>query len=344
MTEHDRPGRRRWLRCAGALMVQAAASSAAGCAAAGKLGTAAADASPAPGSLLEVADGVFMLTGSPGEISPANRGRVGNAGFIVGPEGVLVIDSGVSHRQGLELLAVIRQMTDKPVRELLLTHARQEFLFGATAFRAAGVPIRMHEDAADLMRSRCDGCLHTLQRVLGEDEMRGSAVISPDRRFRGELSMHPALGRAVRILDFGHSSGPGDVAVLDEPSGVLFAGGLVDCRRIPDVQDAELAGWHAALGRLAHLPVQRVVPGHGPLGDPACVTAVDDYLRELHARIVELVEGGVALSEVARAATLARYADWDQYDTVHRRNASVLFVKLERDLVFGQDARPAARR
>src|SRR5207344_635957 len=109
-----------------------------------------------------------------------NLGRVGNAGFIVGDEGVLAVDTGTSYRHGAALLAAIRQVTDKPVRLALITHTRQEFLFGAGAYREQGIPIQMHRQAADLMRSRCERCLKTLNQVLGEAAMRGTAMFKPD--------------------------------------------------------------------------------------------------------------------------------------------------------------------
>ena len=49
---------------------------------------------------VEVAAGVYMLQGASGEAAPENAGRVGNAGFIVGPAGVVVVDSGTSYQQG----------------------------------------------------------------------------------------------------------------------------------------------------------------------------------------------------------------------------------------------------
>ena len=57
-----------------------------------------------PAQAEAVAPGVWMVRGAPGEPDAANWGRIGNAGFIVGPTGVLVIDSGVSQRHGLALL------------------------------------------------------------------------------------------------------------------------------------------------------------------------------------------------------------------------------------------------
>jgi glyoxylase-like metal-dependent hydrolase (beta-lactamase superfamily II) len=286
-----------------------------------------------PGEALEVGPGVYMLRGSNGEVGPNNLGRVGNAGFIVGSDGVLAIDTGTSYRHGVALLEAIARVTDKPVRRVVITHTRQEFLFGATAFRERGIPIQMHSKAALLMKARCETCLKTLQRVLGDDAMRGSAVIVPDLLFDDSQGLD-VIGRPVRLHYFGHSSGPGDTAVFDERSGVLFAGGLLDAQRIPDIQDSDLAGWKQALAALRKLPIRRVVPGHGPAAPAGIVDTVSRYLEQLQARMAELMNGGAALSEAPEQAALPEFTGWDQYETIHRRNASVMYIRLERELLF----------
>jgi glyoxylase-like metal-dependent hydrolase (beta-lactamase superfamily II) len=287
--------------------------------------------------LQPVAPGVWMARGRPGEVDPANRGRIGNAGVIAGKRGALVIDSGVSWRHGRALLAAARRVSPQPVRGLLLTHVRQEFVFGAAAFQEAGVPVLMHPAAAALMRARCEGCLKTLQRVLGADEMQGSRVVQPDESIEaGSPALAEAIGRPLQLLTFGaqaHSSGPGDVALLDGPSGTLFAGGLLDADTIPDVQDADFAGWRAALAALRGLPIQRIVPGHGPLAPAALIGRIAAYLDALEARTAALLAAGTPLSEVADATELPAFAGWDQYDTIHRRNASIVFLRHERELL-----------
>jgi glyoxylase-like metal-dependent hydrolase (beta-lactamase superfamily II) len=281
----------------------------------------------------KVADGVYLLRGVPGEPDSDTLARVGNAGFIVGASGVIAIDMGVSYRHGVALLKAIRQVTALPVRLALVTQTHQEFLFGAAAYREAGIPIHMHRRSAELMAARCDNCLKTLKRVLGDDEMRGTTMFKPDQVF-DQAPLLTLTGRPVQVLHFGHSSGPGDIAVLDRASGVLFAGGLVDHLRIPDVQDAELPGWHAALKALRALPLRTVVPGHGPATGPDSIQTVRRYLTRLEARVLELIRSGAALSDVPDAADLPEFKGWDQYDIVHRRNASVLFVRMEREQMF----------
>ena len=304
-----------------------------GCSSVGASRVAADEAATPGGTSVQVAEGVYMVRGTGGEVDATNLGRIGNAGFIVGDRGVIAIDVGTSYRHGASLLAAIRQVTDKPVTVALVTQVHQEFLFGAAAFRAQGIPMRMHRRAADLMAARCGNCLKTLRSVLGEDEMRDTAMFTPDQVFDDSHTLE-ATGRSVRVLHFGHSSGPGNIAVYDERTGVLFAGGLMDSHRIPDVQDSQLEGWRAALSAVAALRVSTVVPGHGPAASSELVATTRRYLDRLESRVRQLVEDGVALSEVPDASALDEFKHWDQYDIIHRRNASVLYVRFERELNF----------
>lgn len=283
----------------------------------------------------EVAPGVYMLRGSGGEVEPANLGRVGNAGFVVGEGGVIAVDTGTSLQHGRLLLAAIRTVTDKPVKLAVVTHTRQEFLFGAAAFQERGIPVAMHRQTAGLMKSRCDTCLRRLKQQLGAAPMRGTVLAEPDQVFdAGHVST--LIGRPVELLWYGHSSGPGDTGVLDLQTGSLFAGGLLDVQRVPDVQDADLAGWQSALTALGERPIRHVVPGHGPAAGPEVIGQVAGYLGRLEARLLELASAGVALSEVPDAAALPDYQSWDQYELIHRRNASIVFVRVEREQMLKQ--------
>ncbi len=291
---------------------------------------------------IALGNGAYMLQGSGGEADADNLGRIGNTGFVVGDSGVLVIDVGSSARHGDAILAAIAAVTDKPVRLALVTHARQEFLFGAAAFRRRGIPVHMHELTAQLMAARCEGCLKTLRKLLGEGEMAGTTMFQPDAVFDGPHTID-SIGRGVRVLFLGHTSGPGDIAVFDERSGVLFAAGLVDVGRIPDVQDGRLPAWREALHALAREPVRQVVGGHGPAAPASALADTTRYLDKLEHRIRSLLAADTPLSEVADRSDLPEYAAFDAYDTIHRRNASVLFVRLEYELLFGKPASGASR-
>ena len=112
------------------------------------------DADAAEHKAIRIADGIYAVRPA------ALRDREapvpqGNTVFIIGPNGVAVIDTGISSQAGVEVIAAVRRVTREPIRLVILTHPGQEVIFGAAAFQARGIPILMHRDAAALMASRC---------------------------------------------------------------------------------------------------------------------------------------------------------------------------------------------
>jgi glyoxylase-like metal-dependent hydrolase (beta-lactamase superfamily II) len=288
---------------------------------------------------VNVAPGVFAFVADTGEISPENRGFVGNSGFVVGDTGVVVIDTGTSYRHGRRMLEAISRVTDKPVKLVIVTHAVQEFLFGNAAFAESGVPILAHIETANLMRARCTQCLENLRPTLGA-ELAGTRLVLPQIEVSAG-TMIESGGRTLDLLHFGWASTPGDLAVLDRATGVLFAGGLVSVGRIPEIRDCDFEGWLAALGRTAALPVKAVVPGHGPVSGPDAIGKTAGYLRALDQTLRALYAGSSSLMESVEAALLPAYSGWSMYPATHRRNALHRYLQLEIE-ELGGDPRSTA--
>jgi hypothetical protein len=112
---------------------------------------------------------------------------------------------------------------------------------------------------------------------------------------------------------------------------VLFCGGLADVGRIPDIQDSDLPGWHRALAALQALGPRTVVPGDGAPAGPQALGEVERYLAQLESSARALVERGVSLIDVSEAIGLTQFSGWEQYDTIHRRNASIAYLRIERE-------------
>ena len=280
-----------------------------------------------------VAPGVYAVIGAGAEISPANRGRIGNSGFIIGLRGVAVVDTGVSRREGSALLQAITAVTPKPVRLAIITHAGREFVLGSAAFRAQGIPILAQRETAKLIARRCEGCLEYLRSALGDDEMEGSAPVLPQRTISTSTSVVVG-GRRLQLLYFGPASTPGDLAVWDRRSGVLFAGGLVSAGRVPELRDADLRGWIAALDRIGTLPIQWIVPGYGPVVTRAAVGQTRDYLVQLDTAVRALYRSGASLTDAIAHANLPAFAAWKLYAVNHPQNVQHLYLQLE-DEDFG---------
>jgi len=275
----------------------------------------------------KIAEGVYAFIGDSGEISAANRGVVGNSGFVVGASGVVVIDTGISYRHGARMIEAIARTTTKPVELVIITHAVQEFLFGNGAFAERGVPILAQRETVKLMRARCAHCLESLKPVLGA-ELEGTRLVLPTREVDATTTS-VAGGRRLELIFSGWASTPGDLAVLDVDSGVLFAGGLAAVGRIPDIRDSDFEGWLQALRRLQQRRFARVVPGHGPVGGSEALAQTAAYLEALDGVVRSAYAKSSSLMDAVESALLPRYRDWAMYPATHRQNALHRYLQLE---------------
>jgi glyoxylase-like metal-dependent hydrolase (beta-lactamase superfamily II) len=276
-----------------------------------------------------IAPGVYAFIGDGDAVAPANHGIVSNNGFIVGETGVTVIDTGPSYRYGRAMIEAIKKVTPLPVTLVIITHQAPEFVFGAAAFRDENVPILAHARAAQLIRERCPICLANLRKTLGDDEMAGSRVTVPDRTVDGTTEIDNG-GRKLQLLHFGPASTPGDLAVLDPQTGVVFAGGLVSNGRIPELRNEQIPGWLAALEHLHALEPKIVVPGFGPLTDDDGIMQTGVYLRELDASVRQAYKNGVGLTEAMHGVQVPAFRTYKLYAVAQPQNVQRLYLQLEK--------------
>lgn len=279
-----------------------------------------------PRPFKEVADGVFVRFGLQEEITAANDGAIANIGFIVGDEGVAVIDSGTDRRQGDAVRKAVATVTDKPITHLVASHVHQDHCFGHIAFSG--------------MKLRNIGH-HNLPRALAE---RGAyylnelAGISPSLADAGYLVPTETVADTSRI-DLGNrplvlkawppAHTDNDLTVFDERTGLLWAADLLFAGRLPTL-DGNLTGWLSVLDTLLGPDVRIVVPGHGPVGDGrAALDAERRYLARLRDDVRRAIDDQLDIN-----ATLARLKDdnregWLLFDGNHGRNIVAAYAELE---------------
>jgi quinoprotein relay system zinc metallohydrolase 1 len=292
---------------------------------------------PATGAMAElvlepqqVAPDVYAFLGAQEEITPENRGNVVNSGFIIGSEGVIVIDTGINVTHGHAILAAIRKVTDKPIALVVNTHPHPENVLGNHAF--AGTPILARAETIDAMRVRCQLCFQNVERVLGASAMAGTRIVLPNLSVSGNGSFE-AGGRRLELYHFGWAHTEGDLAIFDPASGVLFTGGLVYLERVPYTHEARVRGWIAALGELEKVPARRIVPGHGPIADPQRMRETRDYLSALVADTQKHYNKGVSVIDLLQdpAMNQPRFEAWALYGDSHALNIQHVYAELERE-------------
>ncbi len=273
----------------------------------------------------QIADDVWLLEGSTDNFDKRNGGNIVNTGFIVTDDGVVVIDSGPSKRYGEAMRAAITGVTDRPVIKVLLTHHHPDHVLGNQAF--ADVPIAALPGTTELLREQGNAMAENMYRLVG-DWMRGTEVILPSETL--EPGTVQIGSRTLRLLALrGHTGA--DLAILDERSGVLFAGDILFYQRALTTPNSPgLDIWLADLDTLKALPWKLLVAGHGPVADDAePFEQMRDYLAWLDGLLRDGASNGADMNEVIQSAIPERFAgiSLTRYELI--RSVSHLYPRYE---------------
>lgn len=273
----------------------------------------------------QIAAGTWLLQGSTDNFAQDNGANIVNIAFIETDDGVVVIDSGPSKRYGEALRQVIAATSGKPVKLLLLTHHHPDHVLGNQAF--ADVPIAALAGTRQLLEQQGNAMAENMYRLVG-DWMRGTEVVLPNQTV--EAGMLEIGGHRLRLLALSGHTGA-DLAILDETTGVLFAGDLVFYQRALTTPNSPgLDVWLEDIDTLEALPWKVIVPGHGPLAtDKQPFVQMRDYLGWLDQILRDGTAQGADMNELLRTPIPERFAgvSLSRYELI--RSVSHLYPRYE---------------
>ncbi len=283
----------------------------------------------AGGFAMEVAPGVFVHRGQHAVFTPGNQGDISNPGFVVGRDGVAVIDTGGSPIVGRALKDAVTAVTDRPIRYVINTHMHPDHVFGNVAFEGDGVTFVGHHKLERGLTARADRYLAINKDLLGAAAFEGTKIIAPAMKVEGTASLDLG-GRTLELTAQPTAHTDNDLTVKDSATGTVFMGDLLFVEHIPTI-DGSIKGWMALLDRFGQTPPVRVVPGHGPhaLTWEAAATPLQRYLTTVATDVRALIKQGRTLAEATESAGLAEKDAWLLADEYHKRNVSAAFAELE---------------
>jgi glyoxylase-like metal-dependent hydrolase (beta-lactamase superfamily II) len=245
-----------------------------------------------------------------------------NTGIVVGDDAVLVADTQATPVMAADVIRRIREVTDKPIRYVVLTHYHAVRVLGASAYQPQ--QIIASQDTYDLIVER------------GEQDMKSEierfprlfqAVESvpgltwPTMTFKGEMTLW--LGKLeVKLLQLGRGHTKGDTVVWLPRERILFSGDLVEYDATPYAGDAYFEDWPRTLDAIAALKPAKLVPGRGPaLTTPQQVQAglagTRAFVSELYAAVKRGAVAGKDLRAVYRDTyeqLKPKYGHWVIFD------------------------------
>ncbi|MBB3263353.1 quinoprotein relay system zinc metallohydrolase 1 [Azospirillum sp. OGB3] len=272
-----------------------------------------------------IAPDTWVFEGTREHFTRTNGGNILNPGFIVTDDGVIVIQTGPSRRFGEEMRAAIAAVTDKPIRKVFVSNLHPDYWLGNRAF--ADVPIAALPGTIEGIKSEGQGMTENMYRLVG-DWMRGTEPLVPTETVYGSTVVFGT--HRLRLIPLeGHTAA--DLAILDETTGVLFAGGVVFSDRTPTTPHADIGQWLAALDALDALEVTVLVPNHGRIrSDKAAIVQTRDWLSWLDRTLRERAEAGADMAELLDAPIPERFAGMGVLREEYRRSVSHLWPRIEK--------------
>ena len=233
----------------------------------------------------------------------------GNAGFVIGEDGVLVVDTFQDPRPAEALLGEIRKLTPLPIRFVVNTHYHLDHVNGNDIF-AAGATIVAHPNVRAWMHTENIKMLDPP--VTAEKKARVESLPLPSVTIAHDADLY--LGaRRVNVRYFpGHTGG--DLVVWVPDAHVVFCGDMLWKQHVPNLIDASTGPWVESLDAMQKAyGASRWIPGHGDVADEQDVRTFRKYLADLRANVKrERAAGksGDALVQALLPEMKAQYGGW----------------------------------
>ena len=301
-----------------------------------------ADSKPLP--VYNIAPDTYFLYANIAEVDDKNRGFNGNAGFVVTPAGVVVIDSLGSPKLGRRLIATIRKITRQPIKYLILTHNHPDHSYGAIAFRSLpGIKIIGHEGTLKYLDSDSLQGSVAFRRGFIAADMKGFKGVVPDILIGGKRFEHYSFalgGKTFAIYNTGQHHSYGDLVVHQVEDRNLWISDLAFNNRSTYMGDGHSAEILESMDWLRqNFPDTRLmIPGHGSAQTPpfAMVEKTYNYVKRLRDEMRSAIEAG---QDLATAVQLSDFADWHDvplYHENHKKNANFVYLEMEQESFFGK--------
>ena len=285
-------------------------------------------------TLVKVGDGVFAAVAKSGGLAS------GNAGFVVGDQGVLMVDTFFTPEAVEDLIGVIATETKQPIKYAMNTHYHLDHTGGNQVLVARGVPVIAHErlmewqtvknrrflPATEELQKRRDAAAKQLSEVpAGQPDKRAPLerqirridamlkikLTNPTMTFSsGTVHLHLGDREVVLFTLPGHTGG--DVLAYIPDANVVFMGDMGWRKTLPNLVDATVSDWIPSLDKLlAQYPTAKFVPGHGEVATAAEIKEFRDYLDDLRTRVKQAISEGLTIEQAKTQLKLPeKYKDF----------------------------------
>jgi glyoxylase-like metal-dependent hydrolase (beta-lactamase superfamily II) len=274
-------------------------------------------------SFTEVGDGLWAFTA---EGDP-------NSGVIIGDDAVMIVEAQATPRLASKVIEKVREVTDKPITHLVLTHYHAVRVLGASAYGAD--QIIMSDTARAMVAERgqedWDSEFQRFPRLFeGHESIPG--LTWPTTTFSDAMTVF--LGkRRVEIRHLGRAHTAGDAVIFVPDQNVMFTGDIVEYHSACYCGDGHFGDWGGTLDAIKAYGVDAIAPGRGDalqgreMVDKA-IESTRDFVNSTYAPAARVAARGGTLKEAwdaVRASCDPKFSDYAIYEHCLPFNVSRAF-------------------
>ena len=253
-----------------------------------------------------------------------------NAGFVVGDDGVAVIDTFENEAAAKALLEQIHSLTHLPIKFVINTHYHLDHVAGNRVFAQHGAVIVGHHSVRAWIHT--ENLKFFGEKIKPEEKAMVQNLLAPEVTYDTGVTLFLGSRRIEVNYMQGHTGGDSVVSIPD--AGIVFCGDLFWRRTLPNLIDATTSTWISTLSEFTEqkadtLPNSALpravifVPGHGDVGNAEDVQEFQGYLIWLQGSVKKAVEAnkkGDALVAAVLSELTEKYGSWEFFKDFSRSN------------------------
>lgn len=225
-----------------------------------------------------------------------------NSGVIIGDDSVMIVEAQATPRLANMVIEKVREITDKPISHLVLTHYHAVRVLGASAYDAD--QIIMSDAARGMVEERgqedWDSEFQRFPRLFqGHEDIPG--LTYPTTTFSDSMTVY--LGkRRVEIKHVGRAHTAGDALVWVPDEEVMFSGDIVEYKSACYCGDGYFGEWGGTLDAIKSFDPKAIAPGRGDalvgvdMVD-AALESTRDFVNSTYAPVARVAAKGGSLKD-----------------------------------------------
>lgn len=230
-------------------------------------------------------------------------GAGGNIGALMGPDSVLLVDTG-DKPVAPEIKQAIATVSNKPIHEIIITHYHYDHVASISQLSSDAVVISHENARKSLAKDK------KLTAVNGVYSPADSAIL-PRLTFQDSMTLH-FPSEDVQVWHFPNAHTAGDAVVYFTKSNVVHMGDILFSGMFPyvDVEDGgNVLGMAEAVEKVLTLvpPDAKFIAGHGPVYTADQMRQYSAFLKDSAAMVDAAMKQGKTLKQIQSEGVLEKY-------------------------------------